>query len=118
MQRSHLKPPAGWVFAAVLALASHAYAAAPIDHARSLEAARMAMGALEERLQKEPDDWEFATYVKDIRNYDIGISENKQVYVVVFVLRDIPGQGPFNGGRADFYLDKRTLKVVRFVGHK
>lgn len=44
--------------------------------------------------------------------------ETPRAYVIVFELKEIPGHEPFFGGRGDYYVDKGSLKIVRFVGHK
>ena len=101
----------------LLAISSAACAAdATQPTGRILEAAEVAANDFKGRLARDPDDWEFAKHVKSISSYSIGMSESQTSYVIVFKLRDIPGQGPFQGGGAMYYVDKKALKVQRFVG--
>ena len=101
----------------LMAVTGIAFAAdATQPSSRLLEAADVALIDFKARLARDPDDWEFAKHAKSISSYSIGLSESQTSYVIVFRLRDIPGQGPFQGGGAMYYVDKKALKVQRFVG--
>ena len=84
-----------------------------------LDAAKVALEDFRIRLSHEPaTDWKWGPYVADICNYAIGLSETSGAYIVVINLRDKPGVIDFNGGRARYIVDKKSLKIVNFTGYE
>ncbi len=67
-------------------------------------------------LSKEPDDWEYAKFVNNIDNYNIGISELEKQVVVVYVLKR--SRVRILGGRVDFFVSKNPLVIEKIVRHK
>ena len=81
------------------------------------KAVHVATAAFLAKLDSKPKDWQYGEYVSRIENYSIGVAENKASYVVVFRLRR-PRDTMIFGGDADYFIDKNSFVVTRFVGYK
>ena len=80
------------------------------------EAVRVALKDFLVRLEAErKQEWAYSKFVSDIQNYSIGVSSGKDIYAVAFVLKKTPVK--INGGGGVYYLDKNTLRIIRFRGN-
>jgi hypothetical protein len=108
-----------WICYGACALIS---VAALCDDARAagpdaiITAAEVARENFETQLAKDTSEWKYASYVKDVENYDIGISQNQNSYVVVFILRKRGTH--LKGGGGEYHVDKTTLRITRFKGYE
>jgi len=82
---------------------------------RILDAAETAREKFASELGKrKPSDWEWEKYVSNVDNYDIGLSESPELYVVVFT----PREKRIRGGRYEYWVSKSDLKIVKFKGYE
>lgn len=87
------------------------------DHcAPVLEAAQVARQDFAGRLKSYPPQTSYDKYEGNIDNYNIGISENKENYIVIFKLRPL-GSG-IKGGGAIYKIEKKGLKIRDFIGQE
>ncbi|UNP30615.1 hypothetical protein [Lysobacter gummosus] len=85
------------------------------EKSRALEAASVARTKFISDLGKlKKTDWEWQEYISNADNYNIGISENKGNYVVVFS----PREKGIRGGVYEYWIRRSDLKVVRFRGYE
>lgn len=61
-------------------------------------------------------EWEYSAYVSNISNYSVGLSEAKNAYVVVFQLKKASVK--INGSGGVYYIDKESLRILRFAGYE
>lgn len=68
------------------------------------------------RLAEDKSDWEYADYVRNISNYNIGISSSACCYFIVYLIRQ--PENKIHGGGGVYKIDKRSLEIIRFEGDK
>lgn len=66
--------------------------------------------------KKEEDGTNLAKYALDISNYDIGMSESNDYYVIVIKLRK--NEEGMEVGCATYWIEKKTMKIANAVGFK
>ncbi|UJB19219.1 MULTISPECIES: hypothetical protein [Lysobacter] len=101
------------ILGTALALASFLAQATEIP--RIIEAARIATIAFSQDLPRRyqaPNNSD-AAYLRNIDNYDIGLSQNTEAYIVLFRVRD----RNFSGGGADYRISKTDLKITKVNNH-
>lgn len=90
-----------------------------IINSDAVRAANIAYSDFERRLASRDDrEGELAEYVLDPRNYDIGVSQTRDMYVVVFLLRKAPPYEYVIGGGGHYHLRKEDFTIVNFSGYK
>src|SRR5690606_8115140 len=57
-------------------------------------------------------------FVGNPRNYDVGVSQTRDLYIVVFLPRRISPFENVVGGGGEYHIRKSDLKVVKFTGYK
>ncbi|MFZ2753441.1 MAG: hypothetical protein WAZ48_08325 [Lysobacteraceae bacterium] len=84
-----------------------------------LQAGMAALGDYEARLdvrKKNEEKSGLANYVFEINNYDIGLSESRDHYVVVIRLRK--NEEGMEVGGATYWVDKKSMEIANAVGFK
>lgn len=84
-----------------------------------LEAAEVAYRDFSGRLELERDvepEWEFSDYVLKVENYDIGLSQTTDFYIVVFLL--MKSDAAITGGGGEYKIRKTTFEIVEFTGYE
>ena len=83
------------------------------------QAAQIAVNDYSERLAKERelDPSDLSRYVTDIHNYDIGMRETGDAYIVRFTLKQPKGRS-INGGGGEYKIKKGSLEIVSFTGYE
>ena len=85
----------------------------------AIRAANIAYIDFENRLSSRDDrEGALAAYVLNPKNYDIGISQTKETYIVVLRPRRVPPYEYLMGGGGQYFIRKSDLMIVRFVGNK
>lgn len=99
----------------VAALASSvAYADDKVE-GRAIEALKVASDKFSERLEKIKNGGsEHAGYMSQRSNYNVGVSESSDLYVVVFV----PSNRNIIGGGVEYRISKISMKIVKVVGYE
>jgi len=82
------------------------------------QAAQIAVNDFTERLAKERDlSTDTGVYIADIHNYDIGMRETDDAYVIRFSPKPRPGHRIFGGG-GEYKIKKGSLEIIRFNGYE
>lgn len=83
------------------------------------QAAQIAVNDYTARLARERNaaPSELDQYVADIRNYDIGMRETGNAYIVRFTLKQ-PKDRSIKGGGGEYKIKKGSLEIVRFTGYE
>ena len=108
------------ILAAVLYLLVAPNNAFASDGSRILSAAEVAIKDFKTRLDNEStstSEWEFSKFVFDIENYNIGLSQDRDHFVVVFLLRR-HGNDVIKGGGGEYWVNKSDLRIARFQGYE
>jgi hypothetical protein len=104
-------------FPSVVALLIFSFSAAAEDRYKSVLAAEIAAKEFQRKLNESRfPDVEYSKFTSDVNNYSIGISFNKENFVIVFIPK-IEGLD-IEGGGAEIVVRKSDLKIVRYVGYK
>lgn len=104
-----------WIFAWLVASSDlrAGDACAPI-----LQAAEIARHDFALRLEKFPAKTDFDRFVEDIDNYDVGLSDAGDTFVVVLKLRKRERGEVIKGGGAVYKVRKKDLAIISFVGQE
>lgn len=88
-------------------------------NSNAIRAANIAYLDFKNRLASRDDrEGELADYVLNPQNYDIGISQTKDMYLVVFLPRKVPPYEYLIGGGGQYLVKKSDFKIVKFTGYK
>jgi len=82
-----------------------------------LQAAGVARHDYSSRLKEFPAKTEFDRFVENIDNYDVGLSDAGDNFIVVFKLRKKKGEVVMGGG-AIYTVRKKDLVIVNFSGQE
>lgn len=98
-----------------LSLAVCSFSISATDGPAIFDAGEVARKLFIQKLGEEPvRNTDLSRYIKNINNYDIGIGDSGDCYVVVFRLRD----RRIIGGGGEVWVKKDGLKVVKFSGYE
>ncbi len=61
---------------------------------------------------------ELLEFSRNPRNYDMGVSQTDDLYIVVFLPRRVPPFENVVGGGGEYRIRKSDLSVVRSMGYK
>lgn len=84
-----------------------------------IRAVQIAYADFENRLASRDDrEGELAEYILNPKNYDIGISQTRNLYIVVFLPRKLPPNEYLIGGGGQYLIRKADLTILKFIGYK
>lgn len=63
-------------------------------------------------------DEDLLSFLMNPDNYDVGVSQTMDLYIVVFLPRRIPPFENVVGGGGVYYIRKSDLAVIRFAGYE
>jgi hypothetical protein len=87
------------------------------ERPRHLIAAEIASAHFQNELSNEKySDVEYSTLSSDIENYSVGISFNKESFVIVFIPK-LAGYD-IEGGSAKYVIRKKDMAIVEFIKYK
>ncbi|MEN5118181.1 hypothetical protein ABE488_12725 [Luteimonas sp. TWI662] len=107
---------------AVMSCASTARSADGVSVAKAAAVAYARFEADFEREYSEhpisEDTIKLLAFSRNPGNYDLGVSQTDELYVVVFLSRRVPPFENVTGGGGEYWVRKSDLSVVRSIGYK
>lgn len=82
-----------------------------------LRATEIAMRDFSRQIQERDRYPPVLAFMADIRNYNVGLSENDRFFVVVLLPRTVGKVSP-NGGGAEYWIEKRNFKIIKMMGYR
>ena len=108
-----------WLFVSVfLALALIGNVRAEDRCPPLLRAAEVARHDFSSKLKSFPAETDFDKYVENIDNYNVGLSDAGEAFVVVFQLKKRERGEIIKGGGATYRIRKKDLVIISFVGQE
>jgi hypothetical protein len=109
---------------AAMSFGSIARAADGVFVADVAKAAAVAYARFEVDLEREysehpisEDTVELLAFSRNPGNYDMGVSQTNELYVVVFLPRRVPPFEHVTGGGGEYWVMKSDLSVVKSIGY-
>ncbi|WP_144436680.1 hypothetical protein [Lysobacter antibioticus] len=98
-----------------LSLAVCSFSISAADNSAIFDAGEVARKLFIQKLGEEPArNTDLSRYIRNINNYDVGIGDSGECYVVVFRLRD----RRIIGGGGEVWVRKSDREVVKFSGYE
>lgn len=66
------------------------------------------------RIRKTPGEGKLATYLRDIKHYEMRLREESNFYVIAFIPIDPKNDGIF-GGAAEYQIRKTDFRILKIV---
>lgn len=94
---------------------SVAYAQKDGAERKMVGALNVALGKFSDKLAKiDKSKSDHAKYMSQSENYDVGISESRGVFIIVF----LPKNRNIIGGGAEYHVRRDDFEIVKFVGYE
>lgn len=118
-ERKHLSAAFLWSLVGMLiALTSSGVVRAEDECPPLLRAAEVARHDFSSKLKGFPTETDFDKFVENIDNYNIGLSDAGEAFVVVFTLKKRKKGEVIKGGGAMYRIRKKDLAIISFVGQE